>query len=167
MLKGGSHTCTGNGYHGFSSALATASGTARHARLTPQHAVLLSVFMRVTPWSCSVARSGGRHIFHAVNCHCKARYGRTPGNPRVQAGIVDLERLERGLRFLQHLLFVEHGDEAAQIALLDFAPEKDVGADIEIVGERQVLVDGLDAVVPRIDRPREMSGPAFEEHLAF
>src|SRR5205085_1017910 len=53
------------------------------------------------------------------------------------------------------------------MTFLDLAPEKDIGADIEIVGKRQVLIDGFDAMIACIDRPGEAGGPALEEYLAF
>jgi len=46
---------------------------------------------------------------------------------------------------------VERLDQPAEIALLDLAAEEDVGADIEIVGEREVLVDRLDALPAGVD----------------
>src|SRR5438874_257622 len=77
------------------------------------------------------------------------------------------ERSQGFLRLAPHLVVIERRDEAAEITLLDLAPEKDVGADIEIVGKRQVLIDGFDAVIACIDRPGEAGGPALEEDLAF
>ena len=80
---------------------------------------------------------------------------------------MDLERLQRHLRCSQHVGLVEHANEAAEIVFLDLAAQKDVGADIEIVGERQVLIDRLDPLLARIDRAREMTLPPFEIDLAF
>jgi hypothetical protein len=42
-------------------------------------------------------------------------------------------------------------DETAEIAALQLAAEEDVGGDIEIVGEREILIDRLDAGAARID----------------
>ena len=39
--------------------------------------------------------------------------------------------------------------------------------DVEIVGERQVLVDRLDAPIARIDRPGKVGWLALEEDLAL
>ena len=50
-------------------------------------------------------------------------------------------------------------DEAAEIGFLDLAAQEDVGADIEIVGERQVLIDRLDPLLARIDRAGEVAAP--------
>ena len=49
---------------------------------------------------------------------------------------------------------VEDADRADALAQL--APEKDVGGGREIVAEREVLIDDLDAVLARLDRPVEM-----------
>src|SRR4051794_39560992 len=80
MLKGGSQTCTGKGYHGFSSPLAAASGTARHARLAAQHALLLSAFMQITPCFLLFKHAffgyrpgAATPIFPAFGLYCKTR----------------------------------------------------------------------------------------------
>ena len=52
-----------------------------------------------------------------------------------------------------------------EIPFLDLAAQKDVGADVEIVGQRQVLIDRLDPLLARIDRAREI--PAPEIDLSF
>ena len=47
--------------------------------------------------------------------------------------------------------------QAAEIGFLDLAAPEDVGADVEIVGQRQVLIDRLDPLLARIDRAGEMA----------
>ena len=49
---------------------------------------------------------------------------------------------------------VEDADRADALAQL--APEKDVGGGGQIVAEREILIDDLDAVLARLDRPVEM-----------
>src|SRR5271170_3856660 len=65
------------------------------------------------------------------------------------------------------MLVVERLDEADEAARLDLAPEKDVGADVEIVGEREVLIDGLDSGVPRVHWACERDRSAVEQDFAI
>ena len=73
---------------------------------------------------------------------------------------------ERDARLLLHPPVVERVDEPRQPTLLDLAAEEDVGADVEIVGEREVLINRLDAVAARIHRRRERDRRAVEDDLA-
>jgi hypothetical protein len=68
-------------------------------------------------------------------------------------------------RAVDHRLLVEHakGPEA----FLDLATQKHVLRRGQIVGERQVLIDDLDALGPRIDRLVESAHLAFDGDLAL
>ncbi len=57
--------------------------------------------------------------------------------------------------------------ETTEPATLHLAPEEDIGGNIEIVGERQILVDGLDAFLARVDRQGEMAASALKINLAL
>ena len=57
-------------------------------------------------------------------------------------------------------------DETAEVARLDFTAEEDICADVEIVGEREVLVDRLDARAARLHRTCELNRLAVEDDLA-
>ena len=61
---------------------------------------------------------------------------------------------------------VESLDETAEVARLNFTAEEDVRADVEIVGERKVLVDRLDARAARLHRTCELNRLAVEDDLA-
>ncbi len=65
-------------------------------------------------------------------------------------------RSRMAVRLGAHLVLVERLDGTEQVALLDLAPEEDVGADVEVAGQGQVLVDGLDARLARLDGAREV-----------
>ncbi len=73
---------------------------------------------------------------------------------------------ERLPRLLAHFLVIERLDEPPQAARLDLAAEENVCADVEIVGERQVLVDRLDPDAARVHRARELDWLAVEDDLA-
>ena len=64
------------------------------------------------------------------------------------------------------MLVVERLDEAAETARLHLAAEEDVGADVEIVGEREVLIDRLDPGATSVHRACERNGAAVEDDLA-
>ena len=51
------------------------------------------------------------------------------------------------------------------MARLDFTAEEDVCADVEIVGERKVLIDRLDASAARLHRACELNRLAVEDDL--
>src|SRR6185312_549860 len=78
----------------------------------------------------------------------------------------DVERLEPFAGFAQHRLVVHGLDQAAQIAVLELAAEEDVGGDVEVLRQRQVLVDGLDAGAARVERLRKAPLLSFEPDLA-
>src|ERR1700722_5891056 len=63
------------------------------------------------------------------------------------------------------MFVVERLNEAAQVARLDLAAEEDVGADVEIVGKRQILIDRLNACAARVHRGRETNRSAVEDNL--
>jgi hypothetical protein len=67
---------------------------------------------------------------------------------------------------LLHTLVVERLDEAAKVARLDFAAEENVGADVEIVGKREVLIDRLNACAARVHRAGELDRFVVEDDLA-
>ena len=70
------------------------------------------------------------------------------------------------LRRLRHRLAVDDRQEAEQL-LHRLAAEEDVGADRQIVGQRQVLVDRLDAVVAGLLRRGERDALAVERDVAL
>ena len=76
---------------------------------------------------------------------------------------VDVERVQDGRRGLAHGAAVDARQEAERAAHR-LAAEEDVGADVEIVGERQVLVDGLDAAArgPRGGWRRPTRSPLYQ-----
>jgi hypothetical protein len=47
--------------------------------------------------------------------------------------------------------FIERVDQPAEVAQLHLAAKKDVGADIQVVGERQILVDGFYSMLAGIE----------------
>src|SRR5689334_7969672 len=79
---------------------------------------------------------------------------------------MDMQRFERLPRFLQHVLVIENIYQA-EGAPLHLTPEEDVGADVEIVGKRKILIDSLDALAPCIDRMGKFYALASEEDLAL
>jgi hypothetical protein len=62
-----------------------------------------------------------------------------------------------------HLLVVE--DPERTPALPQFPAEEHVGASGQVVAQRQILIDDLDAVAARIDRLREMHLAILDLHL--
>ena len=64
------------------------------------------------------------------------------------------------------MLVIKRLDEAAEAARLDLAAEEDVGPDVEVVGEREVLVDRLDPDAARVHRAGELNLFAVEDDLA-
>ena len=72
----------------------------------------------------------------------------------AQVGDADLEAAEQPARFLVHAAQVHERRE--QAFAQELPAEKDVGRDVEVVGKRQVLVDGLDA--ERLGVPRLADG---------
>ncbi len=73
---------------------------------------------------------------------------REPPDGRVEPVDVEVELRHRGLGGLGHGAAVDHRQEA-EGAPHGLAPEEDVGADRQVVGQGEVLVDGLDALAPR------------------
>ena len=53
------------------------------------------------------------------------------------------------------------------MAALQLAAEEDVGGDVEVVGQREVLVDRLDPVAAGVDRAGEADGLAVQADLAL
>src|SRR4051794_7720027 len=71
---------------------------------------------------------------------------RAPRRAQLAAVDVDVERVGDGRRGLARGAAVDAGQEAERAADR-LAAEEDVLADVEVIGERQVLVDGLDAAL--------------------
>src|ERR1700689_451468 len=63
------------------------------------------------------------------------------------------------------MFVVKRLNEPAQAARLDLAAEEDVGADVEIVGKRQVLVDRLNAYAARVHWACETNRSVVEDDL--
>ena len=74
---------------------------------------------------------------------------------------------ERLARLVQHVPVVQGLYEPAEAALLDLAAKKNVGADVEIVGEREVLIDRLNAHPARVHGRCEHGRPAVEGDRAL
>ncbi len=70
-------------------------------------------------------------------------------------------------RFVAHAPVVERLNEAAEAAPLRLPAEEDIGADVEIVGQCEVLIDRLDADAARVHRRRELGLLAVENDFAF
>src|SRR5262249_16632786 len=75
-------------------------------------------------------------------------------------------RIECRLGLLEHRPVVERLDQTAEVSVLPFAAEKDVRRHVEIIGEREVLINRLDAFAARIDRCREMNRLAHEQDFS-
>ena len=80
---------------------------------------------------------------------------------RARFGFQLVEQLTRAL---VHGAVVENAERAEAAHLL--ARQEDVGRCRQVVAQREVLIDDLDAGGARIDRLVEMDRPAFQQHLA-
>ena len=88
------------------------------------------------------------------------------GDRRVEPSHMEVEARHRLFRGFRHPRPVEDRQEAEQLALR-LAAEKDVFADREIVGERKVLIDRLDAAFAGLLRRGEVDRLAVEQDLAL
>ena len=113
----------------------------------------------------SMIRTCGVPVDGAADRHRLALAAGEIADRRVEPGDVEVEPRHRLLRRLGHRLAVEHRQEAERLAHR-LAAEEDVGADRQIVGEREVLVDRLDAVRARRLRRREVHWLALEADFA-
>ena len=75
-----------------------------------------------------------------------------------------LELGEQFARALRHRAVVEPAERPEPP--LDLAPEKDIGGGGQIVAEREVLIDDLDALLARLDGLMKMHRLAVEDDLA-
>ena len=82
---------------------------------------------------------------------------------RSRGRVSDLSSANSSAGAVDHRLLVEHAERPE--ALLDLAAEKHVLRGGQIVGERQILVDDLDALGARLDRLVEMADLAVDERL--
>src|ERR1700722_1265212 len=87
------------------------------------------------------------------------------GDGRVQPRDVKIETRHRFLRRARHPLSIEYRQDAEQHPLR-LTAKKDVLADREIVGEREILVNGLDAVLSSLVRRCEGDRFAAQQNLA-
>ena len=85
---------------------------------------------------------------------------------RVEPFDVKVEFGHRRFGRLRHLLAVEHGQEAERPPHR-LAAKEDVAADGEVVGQREVLIDRLDAAIARFVRRAERHGPPVEQDVAL
>ena len=79
---------------------------------------------------------------------------------------LDLEGLQHLARRLAHAPAIDRRQDA-QAPDARFAPQENVGADVQIVGQRQVLIDRLDAERARLARVGELDRPALVKNLAL
>ena len=65
-----------------------------------------------------------------------------------------------------HRLAIEESEPAERAGKVLLATEEEVGGGVEVVGEREVLVDGLDPELTRLARVRDRDGPVVQAQLA-
>src|SRR5919201_960343 len=66
-----------------------------------------------------------------------------------------------------HGLLVDEAELAERPGAHDLAAEEHVGAGVELGGEREVLVDGLDPQPARVERRVDLDRPPVEDDLAL
>src|SRR4051794_30594020 len=88
------------------------------------------------------------------------------GDRRRRVLKADAEALERLVGAAVHLGVVEEAELAEQPPARDLAAEEQVRGRVELGGEREVLVDGLDPERARLDRRADRHLAALEEDLA-
>src|SRR5215204_7712699 len=78
---------------------------------------------------------------------------------------MDFKAREKVAGFLLHTAKIQ--EEAPRTRMRELAPEEEIGGDIEVIGEREILIHRFDAEILSVAWAAETHGMALEHDLAL